>query len=234
MLLLFPFLLALGLFLPGYFVARQLRHRLWWASAFVISLLVLFHCVFWLGVFRVPITLWTVLPCLLAATTVAAWLLRKTAPVKHEPAAPWDRHDRILLIASAAVGAVLLARSAVSPLIGFDTLFRWDFLAQRLLALGTFSFYPPLTPADFRTYFLRGRDPAARLVYRLVDLCVGRAVYAVADFDFRGRAVCVHAGASPTGRLRPSSRGAPAFSQRRCWPPLRSTSLRSCWGRRPG
>ena len=32
-------------------------------------------------------------------------------------------------------------------------MFRWDFLAQKLLALGRFDFYPPLTPADFRTYF---------------------------------------------------------------------------------
>src|ERR1035437_6596006 len=37
--------------------------------------------------------------------------------------------------------------------MGGDMLFRWDFLAQRLLALGRFDFYPPLTPADFRTYF---------------------------------------------------------------------------------
>ena len=153
MLLLFPFLLALGLFVPGYFVARRLRHRLWWASAFFISLLALFQSVFWLGVFRVPTTLWTVLPCLLAVTVGAAWLQHGVAPVKREPAPPWDKQDRILLISSAAVGVVLLARSAVSPLIGFDTLFRWDFLAQRILALHTFSFYPPLTPADFRTYF---------------------------------------------------------------------------------
>jgi hypothetical protein len=97
--------------------------------------------------------LWSVLPCLLAVTAAAAWLQRKIAPVKREPPARWDTQDRILLISSAAVGAVLLARSAVSPLIGFDTLFRWDFLAQRILALRTFSFYPPLTPADFRTYF---------------------------------------------------------------------------------
>ncbi|HEY1337158.1 MAG TPA: glycosyltransferase family 39 protein, partial [Bryobacteraceae bacterium] len=54
---------------------------------------------------------------------------------------------------SGTVGLVLLARCAISPLLGFDTRFRWDYLAQKLLALHRFDFYPPLTPADFRTYF---------------------------------------------------------------------------------
>jgi hypothetical protein len=125
-----------------------------WASAFVISLLILFHSIFWLGVFRVPIRLWTVLPCLIAASAGAAWLQRRSAiPVKRSEALPLSTRDRILILSSGLVGAVLLARSAISPLIGFDTRFRWDFLAQRLLALGRFDFYPPLTPADFKTYF---------------------------------------------------------------------------------
>ena len=59
----------------------------------------------------------------------------------------------MLILSSGFVGAVLLVHSAISPLMGGDTLFRWDFLAQRLLALGRFDFYPPLTAADFRTYF---------------------------------------------------------------------------------
>jgi hypothetical protein len=154
MLLLFPLFLLLGLFLPGYFIARYLRHSLWWASAFVFSLLILFHSIFWLGVFRVPITLWTVLPCLLAVMAGAALLARRfgiPAPAKATP--PFDTADRVLILSSGLVGAVLLLRVAVSPLIGFDTRFRWDFLAQKLLALGRFDFYPPLTPSDFRTYF---------------------------------------------------------------------------------
>ena len=54
MLWLFPFFLLVGLFLPGFFVAKYLRHSLWWASAFPLSLLVLFHSVFWLGVLPRP------------------------------------------------------------------------------------------------------------------------------------------------------------------------------------
>jgi Dolichyl-phosphate-mannose-protein mannosyltransferase len=155
MLLILPFFLILGLFLPGLFLAKYLRHGLWWASAFPISLLILFHIVFWLGIFHVPITLWSVLPCLAAASAAAYWLQRRSAvPAKTEPEAPLPRLDQILILSSGFIGAILLVRSAVSPLIGFDTRFRWDFLAQRLLALGRFDFYPPLTAVDFRTYFL--------------------------------------------------------------------------------
>ena len=154
MLAIFPLFLMLGLFLPGFFVAKYLRHRLWGASAFVISLLILFHCVFWLGVFGIPIMLWTVAPLLIAASGAAAWGRKRFAPPAKTPAtAPWNRLDRALILSTALVGAVLMVHSVASPLIGPDTLFRWDFLAQRMLALGRFDFYPPLTPADFRTYF---------------------------------------------------------------------------------
>lgn len=154
MLLIFPFFLLLGIFLPGFFIAKYLRQPLWWASAFVFSLLILFHCVFWLGVFHIPVRLWTVLPILIAASAAAVWAQRRFAlPPQKQPAMPFTRQDRMLFLSCGLVGVVLLVHSATTPLIGQDTLFRWDFLAQRLLALGKFDFYPPLIPADFRTYF---------------------------------------------------------------------------------
>ncbi len=153
MLLAFPLLLPLGIFVPGFLIAKGLRHSLWWASAFPVSLLVLFHSIFWLGIFHIPITVWTVLPCLLAASAAAAWFGRKSALPARLKAAPWTIAERILLASSGVVSAALAARCAISPSIGPDTPFRWDFLAQKLLALGRFDFYPPLTPADFRTYF---------------------------------------------------------------------------------
>ena len=155
MLAIFPLFLILGLFLPGFFIAKYLRHPLWWASAFTISLLILFHIIFWLGVSGIPIKLWTVLPILFAASAIAAWVQRKFAlPVAPRPGAP-TRPRRIgySFSSSGVVGAVLLVHSAIAPTMGGDTPFRWDFLARQLLAFGKFNFYPPLTPADFRTYF---------------------------------------------------------------------------------
>jgi hypothetical protein len=154
MFFLFPVFLAAGLFLPGYFLAGGRRRPLWWASAFTLSLPVLFHSAFWLGILHVPITPWTVLPCLLAVTGAAAWLGRKSRPLAAaKPAAPWTANERLLLLIAVATGAVLFARSASAPLLGFDAIFRWDYLAQKILTLHGFDFYPPLTPADFRQYF---------------------------------------------------------------------------------
>jgi hypothetical protein len=152
MLLLLPFLLVLGLFLPGFFFAKCVRLPAAWAAGFPFSLVVLFHIVFWLGILHITITLWTVLPALLAVSALMGWLARHSQQVPVKPPS-FGKWDRVLLISSGVVGLALLARSAVSPLIGFDTRFRWDFLALKILALGRFDFYPPLTPADFRSYF---------------------------------------------------------------------------------
>src|SRR5215831_10369360 len=85
--LLSPVFLLIGLLLPGFFIARRLRRNLWWASAFILSLLVLFQGIFWLGVLNVRITLWSVLSCLIPITAGAAWLARK-APLKLAPKLP--------------------------------------------------------------------------------------------------------------------------------------------------
>lgn len=175
MLVLFPFFVLLGLFLPGFFIAKYLRHPLWAASAFVISLPILFHSVFWVGVFGIPINLWTVLPFLLAASAAAAWAQKKfPRPAAIQSKAPWTGPDRIFLLSSALVGAVLLVRSATAPLIGQDTTFRWDFLAHRLLALGRFDFYPPLRAVDFQTYFyVDGIPPMVSFTNWWLYACAG-------------------------------------------------------------
>src|SRR4030095_7471204 len=101
MLAIFPLFLTLGLFLPGFFIAKYLRHPLWWASAFTISLLVLFHSIFWLGVLGLHIKLWPVLPILLAVSAAAGWLQQKFAvPVATAPVPPLIAQDRILLLLS--------------------------------------------------------------------------------------------------------------------------------------
>ena len=176
MLAIFPLFLILGLFLPGFFIAKYLRHPLWWASAFTISLLILFHSIFWLGVSGIPIKLGTLLPILLAASAIAAWVQRKfSRPVVQDPASSPDTQDRILLLLSGLVGAVLLVHSAIAPTMGGDTPFRWDFLARQLLAFGKFNFYPPLAPADFRAYFfVDGIPPLVSFTHWWLYAAAGR------------------------------------------------------------
>src|SRR5262245_17201873 len=104
MLFIFPLCLVLGFFLPGCFVARYFRHGLWGATAFVISLLILFYSVFWLGIFGVAITLWHVLPCLAAAAFAGAWLRRRSFQDDTHNPIPWAMQDWILMTAAAVVG----------------------------------------------------------------------------------------------------------------------------------
>ena len=151
--LMFPFCLVLGLFLPGAFIARRLKQGLWAATAFVVSLLILFHSIFWLGIFGAPITLWSVFLCLAIVSFAGFFFERRSAARVEAKRRKWKTMDWILMASTALVGISLLARSAISPMIGFDTLFRWDFLAQRILSLRRFDFYPPLTPAHFQNYF---------------------------------------------------------------------------------
>jgi hypothetical protein len=176
MLALFPVFLLLGLFLPGFFIAKYLRHQSWWASAVPLSLIVLFHSIFWLAVFHVAITLWTVLPGLVAVSTVAAWLQRRdSSPMPTDRPSPRSVQDMALILSSAFVGVVLFVHSAISPLMGGDAPFRWDFLAQRLLALGRFDFYPPLSAPDFRTYFfVDGIPPLVSFTYWWLYASAGR------------------------------------------------------------
>src|SRR5262249_47549813 len=112
--------------------------------------------------------------CLLAVAGAAAWLGRKSKPpAAVKPAAPWTAHERLLLVA-VATGAVLFARSATAPLLGFDALFRWDYLARKILTLHRFGFYPRLPPADFRQYFyVDGIPPMASIGHWWLYASVG-------------------------------------------------------------
>jgi Dolichyl-phosphate-mannose-protein mannosyltransferase len=175
LLLLAAIALPLGLFLPGYFIGRCLGEKLWAPSAFLFSLPILFHCVFWLGVFGVRIQLLPVAALLLIACGAAAWAGRKSArPLSAVTKAPWNRSESILLIASAVVGLILLIHSYQAPLPWPDTRFRWDYLAQRILELGRFNFYPPLHPADFKTYFyVDGIPPLISFEHWWLYACAG-------------------------------------------------------------
>ena len=77
-------------------------------AAFVGSLSILFHAVFWVGVAGFPVRLSTVLPCLVIAALAGAWLTRRSAP----PAAVDRRStslERILIVSTTLVVVALLA-----------------------------------------------------------------------------------------------------------------------------
>jgi hypothetical protein len=176
--------LPLGFLLPGYFISLLLRSRTPWASGFVVSLLVLFHGVFWLGVLGIPVRPGTVAGWLIGASAIAgiAVLWRRPAPAA-EAAAPDPRAERLWRLAAQAAGVMgllLLLRAMMAPLTGYDTYWRWEFLATRLLERERFDFYPPVAPEHYTTYFFaEGLPPLVPFAYWWLYAAQGAAAPAL-------------------------------------------------------
>jgi hypothetical protein len=140
--------------LPGYFISRALHSRTPWPSALVVSLLVLFHGAFLVGLCGLPVHFATVAAWMAVVAVLSAVAARRTtapAPVRMEPA---PARLRTLAVGAAVVlGAGLLLSCTLRPLSGYDTFWRWDFLARRILELERFDYYPARTPEDFAVYF---------------------------------------------------------------------------------
>src|SRR5262245_38400524 len=109
--LMFPFCLVLGLFLPGSFIARRFKRGIWAATAFVVSLLILFHSIFWLGVFGAPIALWNVFLCLTIASLAGFLIGRRFSERVELKRRKWKTLDWILMASTALVAVSLLVRS---------------------------------------------------------------------------------------------------------------------------
>jgi hypothetical protein len=141
---------------PGYFLSRLLGSRAPGASAFLLSLLVLFYGAFLAGLCGLPVRFGTVaawLAAVSALATVAAWRRPPPAALPAAKDEPPRRLAQVALGAAGLIGAGLLLSCTLRPLTGFDTHWRWDFLARRVLEHEGFDFYPPRTPQDFAVYF---------------------------------------------------------------------------------
>jgi hypothetical protein len=119
----------------------------------IVSLLVLFYGAIVAGISGMPISFMTVAVWMIAVSVVAAVGLRPAPPV---PSRKDQAPPRLRLLAMAAgilTGAALLLSCSLRPLTGYDTVWRWDFLARRVVELERFDFYPARTPQDFAVYF---------------------------------------------------------------------------------
>ena len=92
-----------------------------------------------------------------------------TPSLPRGPLEPW-------LLAPVILGLVAIAiRATLDPLSGFDTVFRWDFLARQMLRHASLGFYPPVTAEDFQAYgWCDGIAPLVSSLYLWAYLCLGR------------------------------------------------------------
>src|SRR5580658_5888905 len=149
-----------GFVIPGYMVAAILHanNKVLWS--FPISLLALFWSAFAAEVLGLPVTLGVVGAILagqMAAAAVLLWLTRNrthAVPISRAHDCGYAKWARWLAVSALALlVAFVTVRAMLWPLSGYDTPFRWDFLAMRILDRHNFSFYPPLTSADYHLYF---------------------------------------------------------------------------------
>lgn len=165
--------LLLGFFLPGYLLARLLRSPWRVVPAFPASLAVLFLVVLGAELAGLPLRFATLAPLLaLVSAGLALAVRQREAGAPLAPQSPRPR-DGLVLAIGAAFTLLLAVRAWNSPLAGADTLFRWEFLALQMRRFATFSFYPPLSPADFARYFyVDGIPPMVSFGYYWLYECV--------------------------------------------------------------
>jgi hypothetical protein len=162
---------VLGLFLPGYALARALRLPGAWAAAFPLSALILTETVVAFTLLGVPLRFRYALGAMAAACllSLAARPRRPTAAGAAEgtPGAagvPALHTTAFLLAALVLLGMGF--RTALFPLSGPDTVFRWEALARAMLAREGLSYYPPIASEDFRIYlYPDGFPPLVPAVY---------------------------------------------------------------------
>jgi hypothetical protein len=146
---------AAMLLLPGYLAARLCRVRARWALAYPLSSVILFCVIFWIHASGFYLNFGAIAWAELIICAGLAIAIKKSRPVSIEPVelSVWHTADKCLIGFAAIMVALLIWRSLMAPLAGFDTYFRWNFLAQQILRYGRYDFYPPIKPADFQKYF---------------------------------------------------------------------------------
>lgn len=189
---------ALGFFLPGLLVSRLLaagfgglHASVRWAVAFIISLLLLFHLIFWwCAVAGLPVkavVIWPLQLLVVLGLVICVIVFnrrRQTSPIQTgsdisaQTSTAVRDHDAswwILMVMAGLIVAMLLMRMILYPLSGADIPIRWDYLATRILKFETLSFYPPVTDEDFQRYFyIDGIPPLVSFAYWWIYASVGR------------------------------------------------------------
>lgn len=180
--LMFPLLLGAGLLAPGWLLGRALRTPAGLVGAFLGSAALLLNLLLALDALDLALTGAHVALGLAAVCALLALIakLRGVPPSATRASAwrgfRWQPHHWLLLPATLGLGAIAL-RASLEPLSGFDTIFRWDFLAQQMLRDGSLHFYPPVSADDFLHYgWCDGIAPLVSSLYFWSYLGCGKIV----------------------------------------------------------
>lgn len=152
-------LLLAGLLAPGAALLQALRLPRSLGGCFAASAVVLYGSALALNALGVPLSLASLATALAGTTLVALLLARRRGPTTPLDAggeenffAPFTRLGAlapVMLLYWAVIGFLLVRE----PLAGPDISFRWAFLPEQWLRLGSLDFYPPVSADDFLSYF---------------------------------------------------------------------------------
>lgn len=194
-------LAALGsLMLPGWMLARAWRVPLPPVAGFILGCVTLHGVVLVFTTFDIPLQLetcggawllWTV-----AAACLSRWQSAASIPPVSDRAGGWREYG-ILLLPLLPAFAAIAYRACAQPLSGVDTIGRWNYLAELMLAKGTLNFYPPVTAADYEIYaWVDGISPQVSVLYFWAYTLGGVANPAltapIVAFQGVALATCVH------------------------------------------
>lgn len=169
----------LTLIAPGALLAHRWRLPQPLLAGFIGSVVVLFAFLLGLQLAGQPLTTEVIRP-IWGGFTIAAivrwWFGRvQTRAPFGETRFPWASHWPLLLPLVPAF-AVVIYRAHAQPLHGVDTIFRWNYLAEQMLARGSLGFYPPVTTADFEIYaWPDGIAPVVSTLYFWIYSVAGEA-----------------------------------------------------------
>lgn len=171
-------LLLAGLLVPGSLLLRALRLPWSLAASFAGSFVALYTTVL-LGTFlKVPIAFATLAGglVLISVGILQVDLRQRPAPPSIDSVGSFAAFTRLgwwtplyLLF-----WAVVVFRLVDQPLTGPDAVFRWSFLGEQMLALGSLDFYPPQTAEQFTHYFWpECIPPGVASLYAWAYACAG-------------------------------------------------------------
>jgi len=152
---------------PGWLLARAHRLPLPLLAGLISGAVALVLIIQLLDAGGLALSARTILPAWLLVLLGAVWCGRKpalTAPAA-DPRIP-ARPDWWLMLPVLPAIAMVTYRAVTLPLFGVDNIFRWNFLAEQMVAHRTLAFYPPVTAGDYAIYsWPDGIAPAVSSLY---------------------------------------------------------------------
>lgn len=140
---------------PGWWLARHFEVPQPLLAGFTASAVVLLNLILALDALGLRLAFVTLGTTWALATGIALALTwaqrRRTGADSASLAFAWSEHWPLCLPLLPMM-LVVIYRAAAQPLFGIDAVFRWNFLAEQMLAHGSLAFYPPVTTAHFELY----------------------------------------------------------------------------------